>query len=41
MKLVTVNNGLQRAVWKLGGTDLKKEASNAAAYKDKGSFHIR
>jgi hypothetical protein len=41
MKLVTVNDGFQRAMWKQDGTDLKKEAINAAAYKYKGSFHTR
>jgi len=38
MKLVTINDGFHRAMWKQGGADLKKESINAAAYKDKGSF---
>jgi hypothetical protein len=41
MNLVTVNDGFHRAMWKQDCTDLKKEATNAAAYKEKGSFHIR
>jgi hypothetical protein len=40
MKLATVNDEFHRAMWKEDGTDLKKEAINAAAYKDKRSFHI-
>jgi len=39
MKLV--NDGFHRAMSKQDGTDLKKGAIDAAAYKDKGSFHIR
>jgi len=40
MKLVTVNDGFQKIMWKQDGTDLKKEAINAVAYKEKESFHI-